>query len=112
MKSVGEVMAMGRTWVESLQKALRGMESGLDGWSLPRGYKRLPKDQLEYNLRVPNPERMTQLKQAFEDGYDVEALFDLTKIDRWWLRQLEQVRRYVFVVAGNLHCAGTTLNDS
>lgn len=64
MKSVGEVMAMGRTWVESFQKALRGMEAGLDGWSLPRGYKRLPKDQLEYNLRVPNPDRMMQLKQV------------------------------------------------
>lgn len=55
---------MGRTWVESFQKALRGMEAGLDGWSLPRGYKRLPKDQLEYNLRVPNPDRMMQLKQV------------------------------------------------
>ena len=64
MKSVGEVMAMGRTWIESLQKALRGMEAGLDGWALPRGYKRLPKDQLLYNLRVPNPDRMIYLKQV------------------------------------------------
>jgi hypothetical protein len=57
-------MAMGRTWIESFQKALRGMEAGLDGWALPRGYKRLPKDQLLYNLRVPNPDRMIHLKQV------------------------------------------------
>jgi hypothetical protein len=64
MKSVGEVMAIGRTWQESLQKALRGMEAGLDGWSLPKGYKRLPKDQLYYKLRVPNPDRIIFLKQV------------------------------------------------
>jgi hypothetical protein len=64
MKSVGEVMAIGRTWQESLQKALRGMEAGLDGWSLPKGYKRLPKDQLMYKLRVPNPDRMIIMKQV------------------------------------------------
>jgi carbamoyl-phosphate synthase large subunit len=91
MKSVGEVMAIGRTWQESLQKALRGMESGLDGWSLPKGYKRLPADQLSYKLRVPNPDRMIILKQAFEDGLGVEELFELTKMDRWWLVQLEEL---------------------
>lgn len=46
MKSVGEVMAIGRTWIESLQKAMRGMEAGLDGWDLPANYKRLTKDQV------------------------------------------------------------------
>ncbi len=46
MKSVGEVMAIGRTWIESFQKALRGMEAGLDGWSLPKDYKTLTKDQV------------------------------------------------------------------
>jgi carbamoyl-phosphate synthase large subunit len=71
MKSVGEVMAIGRTWQESVQKALRGMESGLDGWSLPKGYKRLPKDQLMYKLRVPNPERMTIMKQVGDLLYDM-----------------------------------------
>jgi hypothetical protein len=64
MKSVGEVMAIGRTWQESLQKALRGMEAGLDGWSLPKGYTRLPKDQLMFKLRVPNPDRMIIMKQV------------------------------------------------
>ena len=46
MKSVGEVMAMGRTWVESFQKAMRGMETGLDGWDLPKNYKRLSKEDV------------------------------------------------------------------
>ncbi|GFH27132.1 uncharacterized protein HaLaN_25401, partial [Haematococcus lacustris] len=72
MKSVGEVMAIGRTWQESMQKALRGMETGLDGWDLPKGFKRLTQDQLTYSLRVPNPERFVHLKQAFEDGMTVD----------------------------------------
>eukprot|EP00775_Hariotina_reticulata_P009331 gene9331-9495_t len=91
MKSVGEVMAIGRTWQESLQKALRGMEAGLDGWSLPKNWKHMPKDQLEYALRVPNPDRIIQLKQAFEDGYTIEKLFELTNIDNWWLTQLQEL---------------------
>ena len=50
MKSVGEVMAIGRTWVESFQKALRGMETGLDGWDLPKNYKRLSKEDVSAGL--------------------------------------------------------------
>ncbi len=46
MKSVGEVMAMGRTWIESFQKALRGMETGLDGWDLPKNYKKLSREEV------------------------------------------------------------------
>ncbi|KAF5829351.1 hypothetical protein DUNSADRAFT_16196 [Dunaliella salina] len=87
MKSVGEVMAIGRTWQESMQKALRGMETGLDGWDLPKNYKRLSHQELLYNLRVPNPERTITLKQAFEDGLTVPELFQLTNIDPWWLEQ-------------------------
>mmetsp|Transcript_26527 Transcript_26527/g.67485 ORF Transcript_26527/g.67485 Transcript_26527/m.67485 type:complete len:1174 (-) Transcript_26527:836-4357(-) len=91
MKSVGEVMAIGRTWQESMQKAMRGMETGLDGWDLPKNYKRLTKDQMMFKLRVPNPERFTVLKQAFEEGLGVEELFEITKIDRWWLEQLAEL---------------------
>lgn len=93
MKSVGEVMAIGRTWQESLQKALRGMESGLDGWSLPKNWKHLPKDQLIYKLRVPNPDRIMVIKQAFEDGMSKEELFELTAIDPWWLAQMEELHQ-------------------
>lgn len=73
-------MAIGRTWQESMQKALRGMETGLDGWDLPKNFKRLSHAELLYNLRVPNPERTVALKQAFEDGLTVDELFELTKV--------------------------------
>lgn len=91
MKSVGEVMAIGRTWQESIQKAFRGLETGLDGWCLPKNYKRLTKDAMLYKLRVPNPERLVVMKQAFEDGLTVPELFELTKIDHWWLEQLSEL---------------------
>jgi hypothetical protein len=64
MKSVGEAMAIGRTFQESFQKALRSLETGLDGWSLPKNWKRMPADRLVYNMRVPNPDRMMIIKQA------------------------------------------------
>mmetsp|Transcript_22911 Transcript_22911/g.50216 ORF Transcript_22911/g.50216 Transcript_22911/m.50216 type:complete len:1179 (-) Transcript_22911:261-3797(-) len=91
MKSVGEVMAIGRTWQESMQKALRGLETGLDGWELPKNYKRLSKDAMLYKLRVPNPERIVVLRQAFEDGLGVDDLYELTKIDKWWLEQMNEL---------------------
>lgn len=89
MKSVGETMAMGRTWNESLQKACRGLEIGLDGWSLPKDAKLLPKDQLVYKLRVPNPDRIVVLKQAFEQGMSRDEINSLTAIDPWWLDNLQ-----------------------
>ena len=64
MKSVGEAMAMGRTFQESMQKALRSLETGLDGWSLPKNWKRMTDQQLIYGLRVPNPDRMIVMKQV------------------------------------------------
>ncbi|GMH33535.1 hypothetical protein BSKO_01369 [Bryopsis sp. KO-2023] len=91
MKSVGEAMAMGRTFVESLQKALRSLETGLDGWSLPKNFKRMDKVSLEHSLRVPNPERIISLKQAFEDGYTAKQIQDLTSMDPWFLGQMESL---------------------
>lgn len=91
MKSVGEVMAIGRTWQESMQKAMRGLETGLDGWTLPKNYKRLSKEELLFKLRVPNPDRFTYMRQAFEDGLGVNDLYELTKIDKWWLEQMAEL---------------------
>lgn len=91
MKSVGEVMAIGRTWQESVQKAMRGLETGLDGWDLPKNWKRLSRDQMMFKLRVPNPDRFVLLKQAFEDGLTVDELYEITKIDKWWLEQLSEL---------------------
>jgi len=93
MKSVGESMAIGRTFQESFQKALRSLETGCDGWSLPRSWKRLPADKVVYNMRVPNPDRMLVIKQAFEDGITEEEIFEYTKIDPWFLSQLGELHR-------------------
>ena len=88
MKSVGEAMALGRTFQESFQKAMRSLETGLDGWSLPKNHKRLPADKLVYNMRVPNPERMVAIKQALEDGTTIEEVHEYTNIDPWFLAQV------------------------
>ena len=89
MKSVGETMAIGRTWIESFQKACRGLEIGLDGWALPKDWELLPPDQLRRKLRVPCPERYVVLKQAYDEGMSKEEIFELTNIDPWWLDNLQ-----------------------
>ncbi|KDD75698.1 L chain of carbamoyl-phosphate synthase [Helicosporidium sp. ATCC 50920] len=91
MKSVGEAMAIGRTFQESVQKALRSMETGLDGWSLPAKWERMPHERMLYHLRTPNPERFVVLKQAFEDGLTPAQLFELTAIDPWFLDQFREL---------------------
>ncbi|KAK9826032.1 hypothetical protein WJX74_006982 [Apatococcus lobatus] len=91
MKSVGEAMAIGRTFQQSFQKALRSLETGLSGWSLPKNWKRKSTQQMEYNMRIPSPDRMMVIKQAMVDGYTNEQLFDLTNIDPWFLSQLREL---------------------
>ncbi|MDB6147354.1 MAG: carbamoyl-phosphate synthase, large subunit, partial [Spartobacteria bacterium] len=91
MKSVGEAMAIGRTFKESLQKALRSLEIkrfGLygDGYDRP-----VDPETLRRKLSVPNAERIFHIAQAFQDGMSVQEVFDLTKIDRWFLRNLQQI---------------------
>ena len=87
MKSVGEVMAMGRTFQESFQKALRGLEVGVDGMN----EKTQDREVLERELGHPGPERIWYVGDAFALGMSVEEVFALTKIDRWFLAQIEQI---------------------
>ncbi len=87
MKSVGEVMAMGRTFQESFQKALRGLEVGVDGMN----EKTQDRELLEKELGEPGPERIWYVGDAFAMGLSVDEVFDLTKIDRWFLVQIEQI---------------------
>ncbi len=87
MKSVGEVMAMGRTFQESFQKALRGLEVGVDGMN----EKTQDREILEKELGEPGPERIWYVGDAFAMGLSVDEVFDLTKIDRWFLVQIEQI---------------------
>ena len=87
MKSVGEVMAMGRTFQESFQKALRGLEVGVDGMN----EKTQDREVLEKELGEPGPERIWYVGDAFAQGMGVDEVFALTKIDRWFLVQIEQI---------------------
>ena len=92
MKSVGEVMAIGRTFQESLQKALRGLETGVDGL-----VEILPLDAqdrdiiLRREIQHPGPDRIWYVADAFRDGMSLEQIFELCKIDPWFLAQIEDL---------------------
>jgi carbamoyl-phosphate synthase large subunit len=87
MKSVGEVMAIGRTFQESFQKALRGLEVGVDGLN----EKTQDREVLEKELGEPGPERIWYVGDAFAQGMSVDEVYDLTKIDKWFLVQIEEI---------------------
>ncbi|MBI3884846.1 MAG: carbamoyl-phosphate synthase large subunit [Opitutae bacterium] len=94
MKSVGEAMAVGRTFKESFQKCLRSLETGARGWGGGGkfGGDELPDDEtIRQKLGTPNAERVYFLRHAFRAGYTVEQIFDLTKIDPWFLHQLREL---------------------
>ncbi|CAA7400446.1 unnamed protein product [Spirodela intermedia] len=92
MKSVGEAMAMGRTFQESFQKAVRSLEYGFSGWGCGR-IKELDWDwdQLKYSLRVPNPDRIHAIYAAIKRGMKVEEIHELSFIDKWFLSQLKEL---------------------
>jgi len=94
MKSVGEAMAIGRTFKESIQKALRSLETGSRGFGGGGrlGGDDMPDDALiKQRLATPNADRILYLRHAFRAGYTVEQIFDLTKIDPWFLHQLREI---------------------
>jgi carbamoyl-phosphate synthase large subunit len=93
MKSVGEVMAIGRTFQESLQKALRGLETGLDGLkemvTLPLTEE--SEAALAHELRSPGADRLLYTADAFRAGWPIERIYDLTRIDPWFLAQIQDL---------------------
>jgi carbamoyl-phosphate synthase large subunit len=91
MKSVGEAMAIGRTFKESMQKALRSLEIKRFGFIGDGADVEVDDETLTTKLTVPNAERIFFLGLAFARGWDVEKVYSLTKIDRWFLRQLEEI---------------------
>ncbi len=91
MKAVGEAMAIGRTFKESMQKALRSLEIKRFGLIGDGADVVVDDETLTTKLSVPNAERIFYLGLAFARGWDVEKVFELTKIDRWFLRQLEEI---------------------
>ena len=89
MQSVGEVMAMGRTFREALQKALRALELGLDGWSSDTNGSDL--EALRSRLARPSPERLLEIHEALRRGLDAEEIHSITGIDPWFLDNLARL---------------------
>jgi len=87
MKSVGEVMAIGRTFQESLQKALRGLEVGVDGLN----QKTTDREKLQVELAEPGPERIWYVGDAFAQGFTLDEVHQLTRIDPWFLAQIKEI---------------------
>src|SRR5690625_2495376 len=87
MKSVGEVMAIGRTFQESFQKALRGLEVGVDGLN----QMTTDKEILQVELAEPGPERIWYVGDAFAQGFTLEQVHEITRIDPWFLAQIKEI---------------------
>src|SRR5690554_4610887 len=87
MKSVGEVMAIGRTFQESFQKALRGLEVGVDGLN----QMTVDREKLQIELGEPGPERIWYVGDAFAQGFSLEEVHALTSIDPWFLAQIKEI---------------------
>jgi len=91
MKSVGEAMAIGRTFQESFQKALRSLETGRAGWGCDRIEKLPTISQVQANLRTPHPERIFTVRHALQLGLTIADIYELTGIDPWFLQKLAEL---------------------
>ncbi|MEO1760713.1 MAG: carbamoyl-phosphate synthase large subunit [Cyanobacteria bacterium J06629_18] len=91
MKSVGEAMAIGRTFNESFQKALRSLETGRAGWGCDRQEKLPSGEQIRAQLRTPNPERIFAVRHAMQLKISIEEIYELTGIDHWFLDKMQQL---------------------
>ena len=89
MKSVGEVMGIGRTFKEALQKALRSLETGVFG--LDKKLERLDSEQVQEGLRIPTPDRIFLIKYALQEGMSADEIYGLSKIDKWFLVNIQQI---------------------
>lgn len=87
MKSVGEVMAIGRTFQESFQKAMRGLEVGVDGLN----QKTIDREKIQIELGEPGPERIWYVGDAFAQGFSLEDVHQITHIDPWFLEQIKEI---------------------
>nr|VFK68117.1 MAG: carbamoyl-phosphate synthase large subunit [Candidatus Kentron sp. UNK]VFK73268.1 MAG: carbamoyl-phosphate synthase large subunit [Candidatus Kentron sp. UNK] len=92
MKSVGEAMAIGRTFRESLQKALRSMETGLDGLNeMTYEGDEQATDRIRRELRAPGPDRILYVADAVRHGFSLEEIYDISAIDPWFLSQIAEI---------------------
>jgi carbamoyl-phosphate synthase large subunit len=100
MKSVGEVMAMGRTFQESFQKALRGLETGIDGLTERTACKQEDRDEIIAEIGEAGPERILFVGDAFRIGMSLQEVFEETAIDPWFLAQIQQLVKFEQALAG------------
>jgi len=91
MKSVGEVMAIGRNFKESVQKALRGLETGLDGFNRVVELEGAGRDEITASLSERSPERILRIAQAFREGFTMEEVQAITHYDPWFLRHIAEI---------------------
>jgi carbamoyl-phosphate synthase large subunit len=91
MKSVGEVMAIGRTFEEALQKAIRSLEIGRYGLGADGKDKKPSREEIIYKLRFPQHDRIFYIKYAFEQGFTVDEIYKLTYIDPWFLNKIKKL---------------------
>ena len=96
MKSVGEVMAIGRTFQESFQKALRGLETGIDGLS----ERSADREEIVQEIGEAGPERILFVADAFRIGMSLQEVFEETAIDPWFLAQIEQLVQHEQAIQG------------
>jgi carbamoyl-phosphate synthase large subunit len=91
MKSVGETMAIGRTFKEALQKALRGLEIGHSGLDNKLDYRKIPDGKIKLRLKEPNASRIFYIKYALQKGYSIDKIYKLTGIDPWFLQNIKEI---------------------
>jgi carbamoyl-phosphate synthase large subunit len=91
MKSIGETMAIGRTFKEALQKGLRGLEIGHNGLDNKYDYRNISQDKIMHRLSEPNASRIFYIKYAFQKGYSIEEIVKITKIDPWFIASIKQI---------------------
>ena len=91
MKSVGEVMAIGRNIHESLQKALRGLETGLSGFNAVERLEGAPREEIEAALAVASPDRLLVAAQALREGFSVAEVHEIAKYDPWFLERIAEI---------------------
>jgi len=100
MKSVGEVMAMGRTFQESFQKALRGLETGIDGLTERTQCRESDREEILEQITNAGPERILFVGDAFRIGMSLDEVFEATKIDPWFLAQIEDLVKIELTLRG------------
>ncbi len=105
MKSVGEVMAIGRTFKEALQKGLRSLENrytGLNDFMFGQGdnTSREFRNRIIEKLRIPNPDRILVIKDALKSGFSIDEIFEYSRIDRWFLQNMKEITEMENGIAG------------